>query len=753
MSERLCEKSKRIAREPWHRYIIPGYDVEDGFPEYRFKWELFGEAAFYSPMNMSIQLATFSCFSRAILSDTDLQSLINEPPVASSSSTGPVLDVFESEEKDGYDTDEDIAREMAALDLPTSFGNSSREERSCRWCERKYKSYRIRVKSPHHECLSDYLSCNGLYLERKSWFHDYPESFSTTQVAEKFDEYTDRNCAPYALLKEHEQANAFFGISYSKLDHKEEDCPGCWFHMRKSSIRNQMEESPVDHEMEGSAKDNEKRYPFDSKDRHQTTDELFKTDSDWNSLYLKHKEAVENRIAKDYAKYTNGSHKRRCLEFVDKLASVGLTYKEGVSSSDEDDGDYLETGIPGLQRQRGFHIADIHYDFQIPHRFIQKNRKSPYTNEAGDDINDFTVIDAENAFESSNSMLKHFDFGYNDKRDKCLLAINALKTFADDKDMPKYYNQRFRLFSKLNKGILMDREGWYSVTPERVAAHIADRVVIMKDTIVLDGFAGVGGNCIQFALKGAYVIALDMDPVRLRCAKRNAEIYGVADRINFICIDFFNFCKFHCDKVKQLKMEVRAKQNDTFRSLGYDTSKLWERGRTRTEVAGDFEQAQKAAADDDGFEMVQKTEDRKIEKTVLVETDTDDEDDFGIAVDNCGYMPVFDAVLLSPPWGGPSYLKSKLFSLKNMEPKGDKIFRITRKLTHNIAYYLPRQTDLKELVQLSKDTGGMVEIEQAEVNRKVKAITAYYGELACDASCHRIKLLLRGALSSRIPSE
>lgn len=39
-----------------------------------------------------------------------------------------------------------------------------------------------------------------------------------------------------------------------------------------------------------------------------------------------------------------------------------------------------------------------------------------------------------------------------------------------------------------------------------------------------------------------------------------------------------------------------------------------------------------------------------------------------------------------------------------------------------------------QLIRLSKDTGGKVEIEQAEINRKVKAITAYYGELACDAS-------------------
>ncbi|VDM07101.1 unnamed protein product [Wuchereria bancrofti] len=736
MTERLCEKSKRIAREPWHRYTLPGYDCEDGFPEYRFKWELFGEAAFYSSMNAFIQPATFCCFSRAILSDIDLQSLNDEQSVVASSSTGPVFDVFESELKDdqgGDDTDEDIAREMAALGLPTAFGDASREEQSCHWCERKCRNYRIREKSPHHECLSDYLFCNGLYLERKSWFHDYPESFSNTQVAEKFDKYTDRNLAPYALLKGHEQASAFFGISYSKLDHREEDCSGCWFHVSRSSIKNQVKESTMDHEMEGSTEDDEKRYSAGGQNRDGSTNDLFKTDNDWNSLYLKHKEAVESRIARDYGKYMNESHKRRRLGFSDKLASVGLACKGGDSSSDEDNDDYLETGTSGLQRQCGFHIADIHYDFQIPHRFIQKNRKiHPNTNGNEDDINDFTIVDAENIVESSNFVLKDVDFGYNDKRDKWLLAMNALKTFADDKDMPKYYNQRFRLFSKLNEGILMDREGWYSVTPERIAAHIADRVVIMRDAIVLDGFAGVGGNCIQFALKGAYVIALDMDPVRLRCAKRNAEIYGVADRINFICIDFFNFCKFHCNKVKRLKMEVREKQNDTFQSLEYDTSKLWEKREVEKKVDDGFEQVQTAT--DDGFEVVEKIEDRKFERTMLAENDTDDEDDFGIAVDNCHYMPVFDAVLLSPPWGGPSYLKSKLFSLKNMEPKGDKIFRITRKLTHNIAYYLPRQTDVKELIQLSKDTGGMVEIEQAEVNRKVKAITAYYGELACDAS-------------------
>lgn len=46
-------------------------------------------------------------------------------------------------------------------------------------------------------------------------------------------------------------------------------------------------------------------------------------------------------------------------------------------------------------------------------------------------------------------------------------------------------------------------EGWYSVTPERIAEHIADRMVKREGSIILDAFAGIGGNSIQFALKGA----------------------------------------------------------------------------------------------------------------------------------------------------------------------------------------------------------------------------------------------------------
>lgn len=63
----------------------------------------------------------------------------------------------------------------------------------------------------------------------------------------------------------------------------------------------------------------------------------------------------------------------------------------------------------------------------------------------------------------------------------------------------KYWLQRFNLFSKYDEGIKMDEEGWFSVTPEEIASRQADRCY--GGVVVIDGFAGVGGNAIQFAAK------------------------------------------------------------------------------------------------------------------------------------------------------------------------------------------------------------------------------------------------------------
>ncbi len=41
----------------------------------------------------------------------------------------------------------------------------------------------------------------------------------------------------------------------------------------------------------------------------------------------------------------------------------------------------------------------------------------------------------------------------------------------------KFWAQRRRLFSRFDEGVQLDKESWYSVTPEAVAEHIASRVV------------------------------------------------------------------------------------------------------------------------------------------------------------------------------------------------------------------------------------------------------------------------------------
>jgi trimethylguanosine synthase len=82
----------------------------------------------------------------------------------------------------------------------------------------------------------------------------------------------------------------------------------------------------------------------------------------------------------------------------------------------------------------------------------------------------------------------------------------------------------------------LDYESWYSVTPEEIAKRHASR---LQTDIVLDAFCGAGGNTIQLAMTCHRVIALDMDPNKLAMAQNNASIYGVADRIEFICGDYF----------------------------------------------------------------------------------------------------------------------------------------------------------------------------------------------------------------------
>ncbi|KAL3284721.1 hypothetical protein HHI36_018867 [Cryptolaemus montrouzieri] len=105
----------------------------------------------------------------------------------------------------------------------------------------------------------------------------------------------------------------------------------------------------------------------------------------------------------------------------------------------------------------------------------------------------------------------------------------------DSAKLKKYWMRRFSLFSRFDEGVKLDKESWYSVTPEIVAKHTAQRC---KTDVIIDAFCGAGGNTIQFALTCKKVIAVDIDPIKIELARNNAKVYGVVDKIEFIVGDF-----------------------------------------------------------------------------------------------------------------------------------------------------------------------------------------------------------------------
>jgi len=117
--------------------------------------------------------------------------------------------------------------------------------------------------------------------------------------------------------------------------------------------------------------------------------------------------------------------------------------------------------------------------------------------------------------------------------------------FADTEQYEKYWAQRKRLFSRFDEGIQMgDAQGWYSVTPEAIADHVARRMgekacEYDKPMVLLDAFCGCGGNAIAFGKLSPCLVSLivccDVSLDKLRNAANNAAVYGIPhDKLIFI---------------------------------------------------------------------------------------------------------------------------------------------------------------------------------------------------------------------------
>lgn len=130
--------------------------------------------------------------------------------------------------------------------------------------------------------------------------------------------------------------------------------------------------------------------------------------------------------------------------------------------------------------------------------------------------------------------------------------LDTCKHYTDLQQVPweiqKYYHQRYDLFSKYDDGILMTDCAWYGVTPEPVANKIAQHVAACTSSckaILIDCFAGVGGNAIAFARSGRWkkIYAIELDEDVMRCGKHNAKLYGVDHKISWFHGDCFEIIK------------------------------------------------------------------------------------------------------------------------------------------------------------------------------------------------------------------
>jgi trimethylguanosine synthase len=190
------------------------------------------------------------------------------------------------------------------------------------------------------------------------------------------------------------------------------------------------------------------------------------------------------------------------------------------------------------------------------------------------------------------------------------------------------------------------------------------------------------------------VIALDTSPVRLACAAHNAALYGVADRITFILADWVTWTDSYLARMEKGQVPKEEQVEVVF------LSPPW--GGIEYQTVGDHNNNKAASPPP------------KKRARVNVE-------DYGGggAAGGASKLPV-------------ATTKGGYYPLAALAPlHGRDLFHLARRITPHVAYYLPRNVDLLELATLvdPNDAGERIEIEEEWMSGKLKAVTAYFGDL------------------------
>ncbi|KAL9047510.1 MAG: hypothetical protein Q9206_006715 [Seirophora lacunosa] len=117
-----------------------------------------------------------------------------------------------------------------------------------------------------------------------------------------------------------------------------------------------------------------------------------------------------------------------------------------------------------------------------------------------------------------------------------MLRTTAMKQAAGPLEASKHYTSL--------KDVRWDIQKQERSSELKVAQHVSSAAQASK-AILIDCFAGVGGNAIAFARSGRWkrVYAIEKDEAVILCGKHNAKVYGVDQKISWFHGDCFDILK------------------------------------------------------------------------------------------------------------------------------------------------------------------------------------------------------------------
>jgi methylase of polypeptide subunit release factors len=96
----------------------------------------------------------------------------------------------------------------------------------------------------------------------------------------------------------------------------------------------------------------------------------------------------------------------------------------------------------------------------------------------------------------------------------------------------KHRSLRYPYTCRFGQALLQIDDGVFCPTLTNASPLLLSAVEFRPGERVLDVFAGSGALGINGAIVGSRVVCVDIDPLAVRCAKKNAALNGVADRVD-----------------------------------------------------------------------------------------------------------------------------------------------------------------------------------------------------------------------------